>query len=173
MLYLLLISKQAAWALYKQPLGRRAWVLQERLMAEPTVSFGHGGPFGDCKQLTNASESFHHGIPENMRFPIIQTFESVVKWLLTRENLSGAWWEILNEYSQRELTRPTDRLIALSAVARSIGEAMEDVYIVGHFCIMLPQSLEWVVPPPGYHNRFSRTTHKITENTLISGRMTK
>jgi hypothetical protein len=42
-------------AIYQQPIGSRAWVMQERLLATRVLSIGHGELFWDCQQVHNAN----------------------------------------------------------------------------------------------------------------------
>lgn len=148
-------------AVYEQPLGYRAWTLQERVMATRVVSFGLGELFWDCAQLPNASESIPGGLQATQIEangpgffdPVMEN--SPIFFNLTKktvpdgsnnEALLETWWSLVHEYTKRELTYPkTDKLVALSAIAHDIGKAMGDVYIAGHFWNTLPESLNWVL----------------------------
>lgn len=58
--------------------------------------------------------------------------------------LLDTWWSLPEEYTKRRLTYPEkDNLVALSAIARDVGEAMNDVYIAGHFWNTIPLCLNW------------------------------
>jgi hypothetical protein len=48
--------------------------------------------------------------------------------------LQELWYRIVEDYTARQLTYPeVDKLVALSAIASRMGEAMDDVYLTGHF----------------------------------------
>lgn len=143
-------------SLYELPLGYRAWTLQERFMATRVVSFGLGELFWDCAQLPHASESIPRGF-EATQIPNHEFFKLAMKSIPDVPDdesdeesdnwaLMETWWNVLNEYRKRSLSYPKkDRLMALSAIAREFGKAMDDVYIAGHFWKTLPASLQWVV----------------------------
>lgn len=135
-------------ALYDQPLGYRAWALQERLLAPRILSFGLGELFWDCVQVPNASESLLYGPPAELTEKFGLTYKAIPK---TPDSgiLERFWCSILEEYTDRELKYPEkDKLVALSAIATRTGMAMDDVYVAGHFWKMLPHSLNWQVQRP-------------------------
>ncbi|KAF0324169.1 heterokaryon incompatibility protein, partial [Colletotrichum asianum] len=51
-------------ALFRQPLGSRAWALQERLLPDRLLGFGAGELFWSCKQMPYACESMPYGAPD-------------------------------------------------------------------------------------------------------------
>jgi hypothetical protein len=150
-------------ALYDQPLGFRAWALQERLLPPRVLSFGLGELFWDCTQVLNASESLPHG-PANLSNLFNLTVKAIPK---TSDSgiLEDVWWHILEEYTDRELTYPeADKLVALAGIATRMGTAMGDVYVAGHFWKTLPYSLNWQVQPPHLDmKRRNRIPRRIAE----------
>jgi hypothetical protein len=152
-------------ALYSLPLSRRAWGLQECLMSTRIVSFGLGELFWDCAQLPDACESIPRGLGSTEIYKTSQWLYPTYKSIPTttdRDTLAGFWWYLLHEYTQRELTYPKDKVVALSAVAKSMGEKMNDVYIVGHFWKMLPESLNWTTRSWPQEPRSSRRAQRIS-----------
>lgn len=144
-------------SLYEQPLGYRAWALQERVMATRVVSFGLGELFWDCAELATASESIPGGL-QATQIGTAQIGTAVGIFNLAKKTipdgrngsnyneLAETWRSLLHEYTTRKLTYPkTDKLVALAAIAHEIGNAMDDVYIAGHFWKTLPSSLNWVL----------------------------
>lgn len=132
-----------AHGVYEQPLGSRAWALQERIMAARVVSLGLGELFWDCAQLPYASES----IPGGLKATLSEWLNLPKKAIpdgSSKDVLLDTWWSLLGEYTARSLTFPEkDKLMALSAIARDTGKAMGDVYIAGHFWKTFPASLSW------------------------------
>lgn len=137
-------------SLYDQPLGYRAWVLQERLLSPRVLSFGLGEAFWDCIETPNASESLPRGFnsvgnyfslkPKNLAQKAIPVHADI-------EEIKSFWWSILEEYTDRELTYPeTGKLVTLSAIARQLEVSMDDVYLAGHFWKMLSFGLNWRWP---------------------------
>ncbi|PYI04615.1 HET-domain-containing protein [Aspergillus sclerotiicarbonarius CBS 121057] len=153
-------------ALYRQPLGERAWPLQERLLPPRVISFGQGELFWDCFQCPNQSESFPNGVKAlHLLHPVVSP-----KPLLRRlepEELLYNWFEVISEYTDRDLTFPEkDKLLALSAITAQWETETKDECIVGHFWKMLPLSLVWRAHNPGRLPRVrERPTTRI--NTLV------
>lgn len=154
--------------LYGQPLGHRAWALQERVMATRVVSFGLGELFWDCSQLPHASES----IPGGLQATQVEPYNANLFQLSRKSIPDGSdyklllktWHSLLEEYTKRRLTYPkTDRLVALSAIAHDIGQAMDDVYVAGHFWKTLPASLLWVLSfsPPSHLDRYGGRARRV------------
>lgn len=135
--------------LYDQPLGYRAWCLQERLLSPRVLSIGHGEFYWDCVQLPHASESLPEGFKNFPRWRGLDRNQPAIPDTSDREILERSWLTILEEYTDCELTCPeTDKLMALSAIASRMSYAMDDVYIAGHFWSMMPLTLNWQIKPP-------------------------
>ena len=137
-------------SLYQQPLGSRAWVLQERLLATRVLSIGHGELFWDCVRVPNASESLPRGFelcPDPTRAVLNEALGlqiTSIPQALDSRTLEDTWSKILVDYSARQLTYPqADKLIAISAIASCMHYALNDTYLAGHFWKTLPQSLNW------------------------------
>jgi hypothetical protein len=137
-------------ALYQQPIGSRAWVMQEGLLATRVLSIGHGELFWDCQQVPYASESLPLGftlcsnLERDELWARLSLSVSFISPIRNSGNLEMIWSELLNEYTACELTYPqADKLVALSAISTRMGYAMSDTCLGGHFCRTLPQSLNW------------------------------
>ncbi|OAG14702.1 HET-domain-containing protein [Alternaria alternata] len=137
-------------ALHKQPIGSRAWVMQERLLATRVLSIGHGELFWDCQQVPHASESLPYGfrfcsdIQRNFLKTILDLSIPFIPNTPEDEDLGKTWSKLLEEYTTCKLTYPeTDKLAGISAIATRIGYAMNDKYLSGHFLRTLPGSLYW------------------------------
>jgi hypothetical protein len=142
-------------SLHDQPLGHRAWGLQERLLSPRILSLGMGELFWDCNNLQDASECFPRGLPHGVKDEIWYP-SPVGRIPITTDipSLEKSWLDILDDYTVRDLTYPeTDKLVALSAVARRMAVLMQDVYIAGHFWKTLPRTLNWRVNPRSIHNK--------------------
>ncbi|KAE8154248.1 hypothetical protein BDV25DRAFT_136172 [Aspergillus avenaceus] len=128
-------------ALYRQPLGTRAWAFQERLLPPRTLSIGAGELFWDCFHCENASESFPGGLNDT-KLPDLQTRFPLET--LRTEEFKVAWYTLVEEYTTRELTYPEqDKLFALSAVSTWFERRMNDKFIAGHLRSTFPVCLAW------------------------------
>jgi hypothetical protein len=149
-------------------LTSRGWVYQERLLSPRTAHFDTFDVFWECNEYTTSASfmlgnksllpyldraSTHYTRPEySWRPPTLQNplsnqtaFFSYPKWdWRSHKNFDFNHYEsLIADYSTKKLTRPEDRLIAFSGVARKFCEHFEDKYIAGFCLSMLPQSLLW------------------------------
>jgi hypothetical protein len=53
------------------------------------------------------------------------------------------WYNVVDSYGQTQLSFPTDRLIALSGIAREVQAMLQATYIAGMWQNQLPDSLLW------------------------------
>jgi len=90
-----------------QPLAKRAWALQERLLARRTLHFSRTEIFWECKNKL-ACESFPYEIPG-------QLFRKT-NFKKTKEL---DWHCILRYYTAAKLTYGSDKLVALSGIAKT------------------------------------------------------
>jgi hypothetical protein len=114
----------------QSPLNQRAWVIQERLLSPRILHFGENQLFWECSER-EAWETFPDGTPTNA-----QSFGDSMKYkakypygMLTPRaprptswdpNYLGIWNSIISAYSASQLTRSTDKLVAISGIARDM-----------------------------------------------------
>ncbi|KAF3809753.1 hypothetical protein GCG54_00005296 [Colletotrichum gloeosporioides] len=147
-------------ALFRQPLGSRAWALQERLLPDRLLGFGAGELFWSCKQMPYACESMPYGAPDRSQSLQVSSLPSTSDFI----ELSLAWFDLVEEYTRRELTYPEkDKLAALSAVASSMQKAMGDEYLAGHFLKSIAHSLVW---HSGEYNARRTSQSQVTKRML-------
>lgn len=133
-------------ALYRQPLGLRAWCFQERVLAPRVLALGQGEIFWDCLELREASESFPLGLTPRIAaaLKVAQLEISIPTKQLPLHEFYKHWQRILDNYTPRNVTYPEkDKLVALRAIASQMSRVQNDIYIAGHFRSTLPYSLLW------------------------------
>ena len=146
-------------------LASRGWVFQERALAPRIVHFGHDQVLWECAEF-EAAEEFPLGVPR--RF--ISGGRRGFKWQF---NLAGSprsgsgsaetetepepqpesaplqlhamWSAALDNYTQCELTKATDKLVAISGVARALADQFRDQYHAGLWQSNLVGGLCWRV----------------------------
>ena len=138
-------------ALEHSSLSKRAWTIQERLLASRTVHFLLHKVVWECSSL-QASESDPSGVLEQ------STGNSVVVqgWALPffkdhilfhREAAClWKWYDAVRMYSRGELTFNSDKLIAISGVAKFLKHIWRDEsvrYLAGLWSYQLETSLVW------------------------------
>jgi hypothetical protein len=126
------------------PLAKRAWVLQERLLSRRILYFGREFMYFEC--CTNVRREYLH-------YPFIDNYQ--VRSDVTKESFFleqdyrvwlQYWCQIVSTYSELALTYTSDRLPALSGIAREIQHKLRDRYIAGLWLTDLPRGLTWFIP---------------------------
>jgi hypothetical protein len=143
------------------PLGKRGWVLQERLLSSRIIHFGKNQLFWEC-QSNQCCETYPDMIPSDM-FSVLGVWLNLNMWYDgVRLSASGKncpeefvpsvyalWNRIVQIYSRRAFTHNTDKLIALSGVAAVVSTLTHGlIYLAGLWDKTLPRSLLWMVNDP-------------------------
>lgn len=132
------------------PLGQRAWVVQERLLAPRVLYFAKFQLYWECRELA-ASEKYPSGLPDSMdMYACNKPSMDPCKLFHVREVRScyKAWIQYVQLYSRCRLTRPEDKLVALAGIAHRVGEALQvcgaaDNYLAGLWRRELLAQLLW------------------------------
>lgn len=110
----------------RAPLNQRAWVLQERLLSRRTLHFATHQMYWECDGVF-ASEDGTIYDPNPARrlkqsFPVVEpdANQNSHSFLNFDEVVIQGWCRILEEYTQRAVTKDTDRLPALAGIATSV-----------------------------------------------------
>jgi len=116
------------------PLHSRAWVVQERYLSRRILHFYENEVFWECVQCCRC-ETF-----PNESVDRIHTYHF---YLYPKRPTRRQWPQIVNYYSQRKLTRNTDKLIAIGGLARLIHQSSKDEYLGGMWRDKLEMQLCW------------------------------
>lgn len=153
-------------------LNRRSWVMQERLLPVRVLYFGHHQLLWECASL-KAAETYPKGLPgeteinarsrykepNNLEFRKL-IGEGGLQTILQDENNVGigddpetviiysliydAWHDdIVSVYSRCTSTKGSDKLIAISGLAKKMASIVHDQYVVGMWRRRLPSELMW------------------------------
>lgn len=140
--------------LYNCPLSDRAWALQERQLARRGLHFTAEEVFWEC----HANESLFRCETYPAGFPFVPEpgpERELAPWLdrtpwLDRGGLHDAtyllktWHKLCADFSRRRLSFESDRLPALSGLAKEFSALLPaDEYAAGLWTPGLPQSLLW------------------------------
>jgi hypothetical protein len=135
----------------RQPLHRRAWVLQERLLAPRVLHFDMDQIAWECSELV-ANERFPLGVGlllENRRwmprFSIDPEMYTKLEANAPGQALSQIWQPVVRNYTSLHITKWSDRLIALAGVAETIKASLGWDYVAGLFTINIQTQLLWQV----------------------------
>lgn len=120
-------------------LATRGWTVQEKVLPSRTLHCSDQGLFWECRTQI-ASEYFPDGFAETNFF----LDSSIVRWNDQNDSNPKPCWETLKHwYSGCDLTKPGDKLVALSGVARSVQNKTGDQYFAGLWRKTLAQELCW------------------------------
>ncbi|PMD53611.1 HET-domain-containing protein [Hyaloscypha bicolor E] len=116
----------------RAPLNERGWVCQEQVMSPRTLHFGRRQMYWEC-YTASCCESFPSGAPffnpSSIKMRVVQPIERYSE--LTKPELYVQWTEFVTEYSTRKLTFDTDKLPAISGIARVFMNLLKDRYVDG------------------------------------------
>ncbi|KAK5658652.1 hypothetical protein OQA88_2048 [Cercophora sp. LCS_1] len=126
-------------------LSRRGWVLQERALARRTIHFSSGQTYWECGRgihcetltLLNNQEAGFLGDPQ---FPTLAMGQAAAT-----HTQHHVFQSVFKTYSRLELTRATDRQIAVAGVSHRLAEGMTSSVAFGVFTEFeyLHRSLLW------------------------------
>ncbi|PPJ52571.1 hypothetical protein CBER1_10853 [Cercospora berteroae] len=142
------------------PLDARAWTMQERLLSPRTLEFSMDQVRWLCRGSLNQRGWTHGGLiqPEydytqpsilprevfDRVFDIAQPLPEVDDVAQPR-GAKEDWYRLVQAYTHRRLKRPTDRVLALSGLAKEYSAAEEDDYLAGMWRRSLLTELLWTV----------------------------
>lgn len=145
------------------PLMKRAWVVQELLLAPRVLSLTGTQLFWECYEL-NACETYPRGLPPKVREEWL-TRDVLWNLLFSSESDPGPmvrntahqdidgirklWKAIVEVYTTTQLTYGTDKLIGLSGISRIMGRYLGDKYCAGLWRRSLVTDLFWFGPSGG------------------------
>ncbi|KAF4882542.1 hypothetical protein CGCFRS4_v014459 [Colletotrichum fructicola] len=147
-------------------LCKRAWILQERVLSPRTIYWGKEQVFWEGHEA-HCSESqpdtdwigaawvrdneFRDlgSIYERNTFKTLMPRHPVGPWP-TSELHYLQWRDLVHSYSQCQLTKPRDKLVAISAIAKQTRSSLEALgeasrYLAGIWEAQLPGALAWLV----------------------------
>jgi hypothetical protein len=129
------------------PLNERGWVTQERFLSQKQLSFAERQVYWECPELL-ACEQFPTGLPRGvwdngglvlMRPP---TGKPGLDFLDENE-VREAWCSLVETYSSCQLSRLSDKLVAIAGLAGKFRDSMNDTYLAGLWKLGLQHQLCW------------------------------
>lgn len=124
------------------PLSTRAWAVQERVLPRRTLHFGKHQMYFECNEGFKGENGLH--VP--WRYHTIHSRQRNQFGLVMEEDKNTTidlWRSLLWDYGSRNLTEPSDKLPAISGIARIIAEQLDDAYIAGMWRKSLLEDLLW------------------------------
>ncbi|KAF4502009.1 HET-domain containing protein [Fusarium agapanthi] len=121
---------------FDEPLTKRAWALQERLLATCMVHYNNGQMYFECRHGIVGDDGCNTDTPYCDLSPVMNHRCSAREALLT-------WSSIIWNYGDRNLTKPTGKFPALSGIASLLGGLLKDEYVAGLWSSVMVQGLAW------------------------------
>jgi hypothetical protein len=155
------------------PLNHRAWVMQEQQLSPRILHFGKHQLFWHCwggvGGRGQACETFPTGTPNALGFQrahqyFLQTALTPEEREMWQINPLLQWHLLIMAYSRCDITKNTDRLIAISGLARAFATILglnDQDYAAGLWLPHLASSLCWR-GDTSYH-ALSPPTHRLPE----------
>lgn len=133
----------------RAPLNCRAWVMQERFLSPRILHFAKDQLLWECREL-QAAESFPNGIPKAIGLDTMAKYKRYVEHETAASNNADTkpiniWMDIAHLYSATKLTFASDKLVALSGIAKKFKQVMGDDYIAGMWQKDIETQLLWFV----------------------------
>ena len=137
-----------------EPLSRRGWALQERMLSSRVLVYGTWQLYWECQRrkkwaggragyfLSCLSEL---SSAENLQFEDESCEGNVSEEI--EDTPWTNWTDVVYEYSQKVLTESSDKLPALSGIASKYQKDTKDIYCAGLWKESLLKGLKWKTEP--------------------------
>lgn len=124
------------------PVSTRAWCFQEMHLSRRCIVYGEQQMFFRCREgirYENGTTADNKAVRSNNIVTLFKN-NSVA---LSAEIVLGNWYQLLIDYSMRELSNPYDIFAAVSSVAQIAGPILRSRYLAGVWEADLARGLMW------------------------------
>ncbi|RSL76786.1 hypothetical protein CEP51_009626 [Fusarium floridanum] len=141
-------SVEEAGPATSSPWASRGWTFQERLLSSRLVFIGRDEVKFRCRAGWGKHASQTPITLESLGsyfLPLSPTYAAHSNDWNNVDMIRDKWYQILSEYSQRSLTKQSDKLIALSGITSKINQLLgnHEKYLDGHWESDLWHGLTW------------------------------
>ncbi|KAJ4288729.1 hypothetical protein N0V88_007263 [Collariella sp. IMI 366227] len=154
------------------PVHRRAWVIQERIMAPRILHFSETMIYWECRQA-NGCEALGRNIFPTSRASLLGYLYNPTTgtFNITDNHIPGLlahWATTLNRFTLSSITYTSDKFMAFSAIAREVHRMLLASghhtvhYLAGLWSLYLEHQLLWRSTAPALTTRLTETTDGIT-----------
>ncbi|RDW71673.1 hypothetical protein BP5796_07707 [Coleophoma crateriformis] len=138
-------------------LATRGWTFQERLLSPRILHYTDKQIYWECRRAVFAEDNIPRSPEMRLLAPSLPTQLQALAEHKDTSRLFSLWYSSLisQNYAKRRLSFPTDKLSAISALARLFSSHINAQYIAGLWDHDLPQALIWRVIPGAlpFHHR--------------------
>ncbi|RDW87273.1 hypothetical protein BP5796_02967 [Coleophoma crateriformis] len=130
-----------------EPVMKRAWTLQERLLSPRFLHYGTR-LIWQCNRMQRCDggvELPNQDMIGNVSGSVNRSLllEGGSLSLFTQQQLFEAWYQIVHDYTKRALSDPTDKLPGIAGIAKEISRLSGVAYMVGLWKNNLLHDLMW------------------------------
>lgn len=143
---------------YNAPLFTRAWVYQEQNLARRTLAFSKNSVYWACDEDAHGEQPEWRGIEGSglrralhVVREVAASKQSTTGLSLTKEEIESilkryelCWQITITSYTLCNLTKHTDKLIAVSSIARELANMMPYRYLAGLWDTNILEQLTWI-----------------------------
>jgi hypothetical protein len=133
-----------------EPVFNRAWCMQESLAATRVIHFTSCEMVWECRSETQCEchglNSYNRNLAcdrLNLKELGKQIYHNHQKEQFSKEDQVNFWYDIVRDYSYRNLSLDSDHLPAISAIAKSLQSPILGCYLAGMWLGALPHALLW------------------------------
>ena len=150
------------------PLDQRGWILQERLLSARILYFGCQQMYWECAESTLRQDGKHcdvltDGLREDLDFKASLHFDASSQSSSKLPEASNdqecehaevaaktflQWYKVVRQYTRRNLTFESDKLPAISGIAKSFQAKTGCTYIAGIWKEDLIAGIAWCLSQP-------------------------
>lgn len=131
---------------FTDPIDTRAWTLQERLLSPRLLTYSSHGVIWSCRRLYSRDDQEELYGQNDLGFVVPGRRTASIPCI--PGSRMQPWHNIVEQYSHQDMSLPSDKLVALSAVAQTYSQNADEygTYLSGLWKEMMPRSLMWYVP---------------------------
>ena len=129
------------------PIDQRGWTLQEYTLARRVLQFTDFQLHWSCG-TTSEFEEENTGTLPGIHVRNLNRAYEMYKGIREDSPNCRHWMNVVEEYSQRELTNGSDKLLAISGIAEYWTRTVKDEYLAGLWRSHLPLGLLWTSAQP-------------------------
>lgn len=161
-------EKPSRFSSINWPLSSRAWVLQEQLLSPRTILYGRCTIMWECGNSFRDELGLHLTHDRDRDRAILGPAALKPALRMNRYSLSHTsksmslglgnhwpfvdWASLIREYRRRNLSRASDRIMAIVGTARAFQSEHRFTYLAGMWREHLPRSLLWYIETANVRN---------------------
>jgi hypothetical protein len=155
----MLFRQNTPYCLSWEPISKRAWTFQERLLSTRMVIFGSRTIWqcnerfvsdGDIEDWDADPRTVQHRRLQqsiNSASPCVTEQSHIETTMSPSITTYNTWYQAIQEYSRCEMSLPEDKLPAISGLAIKLSETIQDRYIAGLWLRDISRGLMWSTWP--------------------------